>query len=146
LYQCQPVPSWEARGTKRDKAAFLADKAIIESLKPWKDGNGLLYALHEIDKTRKHRRLVEITSVPTFTTLWPWGRPGGLEFPTPDQWTGFKNDTVLAWISIDAPNYQIEFTLNVAINEPGLIAGPSVITKLHDFASLANSIISLFDS
>jgi hypothetical protein len=120
-------------------------QAVIESLKPWKDGNGLLYALHEIDKTRKHRRLVEVTIVPTLTRLWPYGRPGGLEFPAPAQWSGFKNDSILAWIGIDTTNYQIEFTLDVALNERNLMEGPGVVTALRDFACLADSIIKRFD-
>jgi hypothetical protein len=132
-------------GRKRIKRLSAADQAIIESLKPWKGGNGFLYALHEIDKTRKHRRMLDVVIVPTFTRLWPYGRPGGLEFPAPDQWAGFKNDSVLAWIGIEATDYQIDFSIDVAINERDHMEGPCIVMALRDFASLTNSIIKRFD-
>jgi hypothetical protein len=71
-------------GRKKIKRLSEADQEIIKSLKPWKNGNGHLYALHELDNTRKHRRLVKVARVPTMTRLWPWGRPGGFEFPPTD--------------------------------------------------------------
>jgi hypothetical protein len=134
-------------GRKKIKQLSQTDQDIIKSLKPWKNGNGHLYALHMLDNTRKHRRLVNFARRPTLTKLWPWGRSGGLEFPPPDQWKGFQDDAVLAWIGIEVTNYQIEFTLDISIDELDLgMVGPDIDMKLNDFVQLAQSIIGRFDN
>ena len=87
-------------GRKAIKLLSKADQQTVRDLKPWKGGNGLLYALHQLDITRKHRRLVEVAIVPTLTRLCPWGRPGGIEFPT--NWEGFK-EVAMPRIRSDSP-------------------------------------------
>ena len=48
-------------GRKQIKRLSDTDRAIIESLEPWRGGNNpLLIALHDIDIARKHRRLMKL--------------------------------------------------------------------------------------
>lgn len=47
-------------GKAKIKNLCAADQAVIESLRPYKGGDDLLFALHELDIMRKHRRLVAV--------------------------------------------------------------------------------------
>ena len=42
------------------KALPTKERSIIEALKPYKGGNGLLYPLHMLDILRKHQRLSDL--------------------------------------------------------------------------------------
>src|SRR5205807_7666926 len=52
------------KGSKFVKGLPGAERAIIEALKPYKGGNEPLYALHQLDIMRKHRRLIEVDLIP----------------------------------------------------------------------------------
>src|SRR4029077_417004 len=45
-------------GLKKIQRLSAQDRAIIERLAPYQGGNDMLYALHQMDITRKHRRLL----------------------------------------------------------------------------------------
>jgi hypothetical protein len=132
-------------GRKQIKRLSNADRAIIESLEPWRGGdNPLLIALHDIDVARKHRRLIGVSATPQWMTVTPGAIETGLELVR--GWPGFKNDTIIATANINAPNSEFHFSLQVTLDEAGPVSGQPVIASLNQFASLVNSIIELFDT
>lgn len=131
-------------GLKQIKGLAASDIAIIESLKPWKGGNDLLFELHSLDKKRKHRHLLSAFAVPDMIIVDPISHSGGLKF-TP-LWPGFYEDAVIAQIPADAAQGDFYLTLEIRLAEPGTTSTVGVIKALYDFASLAKSIIERFDT
>jgi hypothetical protein len=106
--------------------------------------------LHNLDSTRKHRRLLAAFAEPrrmlltTFTILSPTQAPiKNLDWVSP--WPGFKDDTVIASTDADTPDYDIRLFLHVRLVEFGGPPTESVIATLRDFASAAYAIIEIFD-
>jgi hypothetical protein len=127
-------------GMKKIARLSDADKSIIENLQPYKGGHDALYTLHRMDIARKHRSLVEL--VPDLGSMNMSGIALGAEFPKP--WPVFKHESTLVWIAADAPDYELNITIEVTLRQtPTLILKP-VVGSLHEFTSLANSIIKLF--
>ena len=130
------------KGHKLIKALPATERAVIESLKPYKGGNHLLYALHLLDIVRKHRRLLTAEIHPaklriegSSTTFRPllkgWMRSG-------------DDETVIAFLAKGAPMPQIKLVMQVSINETTYLEHQSITAALSEFADLANSIIARF--
>ena len=120
------------------------DLAIIESLRPYRGGDDLLYALHELDNTRKHRRLVVVQH---FTR--------GIGIDPPDgsivhcdfnlAWKDFGDDIPVLWTDIGAADCKVRLGgVYVAFNEPLAVTGHQAIVVLPQFVTLATSIIGRF--
>ena len=143
----------------RNKAAFLAGgyrakefvkglpptpRAIIESLEPYTGGNSLLVELNQLDIMRKHRRLIDINIVPQSLFIDHRGSKifeGEVVFPDRRE-----DKTILGRIRKDAARSKIKFTPAITLREPQSAGGKDVIAALRQFASLAHSIINLFDT
>jgi hypothetical protein len=137
---------WMRGKHKRRKvieALPLPDRELIESLQPWRGGNDLLFALHNLDNIRKHRRLIGVTVKPSLGMISVEGLGQHLHF----EWIQgrFEEDAVVAIAGADANHSKIELLLEVTISETGAVKGQPVVAALNDFASLAKAIISLFD-
>ncbi len=121
-----------------------ADLAIIESLRPYPGGDDLLYALHELDNTRKHRRLVAVQS---------FARGLGIEatdgsilhYDYNPAWKDFGDDTPVLWTDAGASDCKVRLGgIYVAVNESGAAYGQQAIVVLPKFVTLATSIIARF--
>ena len=131
------------KGHKLIRSLPAAERATFESLKPYKGGNHLLYALHLLDIVRKHRRLLTAEIHPaklriegSSSTFRPvvhkgWMRSG-------------DDETVIAFLAKGAPMPQIKLVMQVSINEPTYLEHQSITEALSEFANLANSIIARF--
>lgn len=108
-------------GRKQIKRLSDADRAVIESLEPWRGGyNPLLSALHDIDNARKHRRLIGVSAAPQWLFVTPSAIKTGLEIMP---WSGFKNDALIATANINVPNSEFQFALQVTLDEAGPVSG-----------------------
>jgi hypothetical protein len=137
------------RGMEKIKRLSKADTCIIENLKPYKGGNDTLHALHNLDSTRKHRRLLAAFAVPRRSVVMTFvesteGVATAPDFISP--WPGFKDEAIIASADADAPDYSIGYSLQVRLAEPGFASTEPVVATLRDFASAAYAIISLFDT
>ena len=134
------------KGKELIKGIPPAERAKIESLKPYEGGNLLLWSLHHLDIVRKHQRLLEVQVSPRTFSITMWGDID--EYITMVS-TGWKRSTdqeaVLALIKKGAPKPQMRLSPHVSLIEPALGRKP-LINALDDFASLAHSIIGLFDA
>jgi hypothetical protein len=126
------------KGSKFIKSLPATVSGIFETVKPYSGGNNALVALHALDVTRKHRRLIAVRIVPSGGI---WATPG-MEFPA--VWPRFEDDAIIAWTPIGAPEGQLQTALDITFDEGTLIPNEPVVTALRDFAGLAESIIKLF--
>jgi hypothetical protein len=119
------------------------ERSIIENLKPWRGGNNLLFALHKLDIMRKHQRLIDVRMVPWAIAASPAAFKAGLEFVP--GWPGLKNDAVIGWTHIDAPDCNPDMSLKVQFDETIASTNNHLVGALCDFTSLAYAIVKLFD-
>ncbi len=128
---------------KREKWLSESERQIIKDLEPYDGGNNLLFALHHLDITRKHERLLAVhlplTSAIVSPEAWAQG------FGTPPQWPGFEDGAVIAWTSINATDCDFHFTTEVSFDEGGAVRNKPVVATLRQFAGLAEGIIQRFE-
>ena len=125
------------------KLLSAADQAIIASLKPYKGGDDLLCALHDLDIMRKHRRLVGVVPFPRGVGIYPTdGTSVAVTFNS--QWKGFSDAIPIAWTDRAASDCKVDLGVYVAIDEPGAVYGQQVVVALPKFVNLANSILARF--
>ncbi len=130
------------KGSKFIKALPPTERAIIEALNPYEGGNDLLWLLHDLEIMRKHRRLLGVAISPERFHII--GTEVRYNF-TPLDWLRVDDqETILGMIAKGAPDYNMKIASYVTIYETGFAPKPIVAT-LNEFASLANSIINLFD-
>lgn len=111
------------------------DQGLIEALRPYPGGKGdWLCTLHELDLTRKHRRLLR-------TSLRPRG------------WvTGSINESMLSddhplilFTRDTSSNSNVSVGAQITFNEADRLKGEDFIHAIREFASAATAIIKLFD-
>jgi hypothetical protein len=136
-----PISGIDGRECK--KWLSEGERAIIKALKPYPAGNGRLVALHKLDVTRKHDRLINVRLVPASFIVSPesWAQGFGM----PAVWAGFREEAVLAWHSMDATECQFYIPLQITFDEGSIVANHPVEPALRNLASLADSIINVFD-
>lgn len=122
------------------KRLSQVDQDIIKNLRPYPGGNDMLCTLHELDLTRKHRRLLNTIMIP---------RGIGFEgfaghVVTIVDWHSFKEEAVVISTLADAPDGEISVTLHVAFDEPGMAQSPDITGPLRDFSRATFEIIRLF--
>jgi hypothetical protein len=133
------------KGHKFIKALPSTERLIIETLKPYKGGNELLYALHLLDIVRKHQRLLSVQIHPAKFSIMGWGMGQHFE-PLSIPWLRSGNDeTVLGLLAKGAPQPQMKLAMQVALDETTYLPGMNIIRALNEFATLANSIIRKFE-
>jgi hypothetical protein len=135
------------KGNKFVKALPAKERAIIESLKPYKGGNGLLYPLHLLDIVRKHQRLMAVDIQPAQIKVSGW-RNATKAF-TPISGPGYMrsgtDETVIGIIAKGVEKPQIEITPQISLDETTYLPHREIVATLYDFANLAKAIIRNFD-
>jgi len=130
-----------SRILEKIKRLSQADQIIIKDLRPYPGGNDALCSLHDLDLTRKHRRLLKAFVFPRGIGLV------GFPYPvTTGEWHGCNEKTVLAATDASHPDGEINIGLHIAFGESGPIHGDNFIAKIRDFARLASAIVKLFDT
>lgn len=122
-----------------------AERKIIESLRPYKGGNELIFALHRLDIMRKHQRLLTVEIIPAHLSI---AAADARQHFTPISGPGYvrsTDKTILGLWRKGIPKPKVELTAFVAINEVDLVHHKPVIAVLDQFASHTASIIKLFD-
>jgi hypothetical protein len=117
------------------------DQAVIKSLRPYPGGNDLLYAFHQMDLTRKHRRLLSASVRPRGVGYFRVGDQ------PPPMFTGnrsFEEGTVLLRTDAAFPDGKVSFFPHISLNEAGIVNDVDLTAPLREFAGLANSIIDIF--
>jgi hypothetical protein len=134
------------KGHKLIKALPNKEREIIESLKPYKGGNDLLYALHNLDIVRKHVRLLTTDIRPYHMTVSAWGEAiKNFTFVSSGFMRSGDNETVIGLLVKGAEKPRIKLTMQVSLSETLYLPHREIITTIYQFAKLANEIIRGFD-
>lgn len=118
-------------------------RVILETVKPYPGGNDALIALHNLDITRKHRRLIDVTLGLGAAMVTPAMLKGG--FGHPSVWPGFHNGSVVFWVGIDVDQTEFYFQPVITFDEAAIVGSKEVISALYELARLCEDIIKLFD-
>jgi hypothetical protein len=121
------------------------DRAKLLSLKPYREGNAALWALHHLDIVRKHRRLLDVQIRPVHLSMVGSLKSGDFE-PLHGEPFQAGAETVLGLLRKGVPGPAMQSRFYVAINEPGTIQRRPVLATLIYLAEAASSAIKLFDS
>jgi hypothetical protein len=135
------------KGAKFVQALPAKERAIIESLKPYKGGNGLLWPLHQLDIVRKHVRLLTVEIQPRQFTVSGWGNDSRKYFiPIAIGWMRSGHDeTVIGLVPKNATQKpQINLAMQVSLDETTYLPHREVIGALYDFAKLTRAVIRNF--
>lgn len=125
-------------GLERIKWLSPAEIRIIKSYRPYNGGNGLLWALHQLDILRKHERLIAAIVYPR-TPLVIGGEISFFDL------SPLEYETILLEFARDASDPYVQFTTDIVFNEPALcIDRRTLLPALIDFARMAMEIIESF--
>lgn len=145
---CFPIFKSEAAFREQQGGKLLnrlpaQERAIIESLKPYPEGNPALWALHRLDIVRKHHRLLDVQIRPIHLSMSGWLKFDDFE-PVHGEPFQAGAETVLGLIRKGVPEPAMKSRFYVAINEPNTIKRRPVIATLAFLADAADSAIKLF--
>jgi hypothetical protein len=145
---CSARAAFQDRGRKQVKRLSAADRAAIERLQPYHGGDVpmLLWSLHDLDITRKHRRLVEAYSSPHGIGVYRYGSIS----PEFDELmrTQPPNDGYVFPRGAANPEYhiQVRIEISLGLGHIGPLATKPIVPALRKLADTTKSIIDLFDA
>ncbi len=138
---------------------------ILDSVKPYKGGNDPLWLVKELSNIDKHNLLVGITSINTSRTEtkseweksrqdWPREHSGQL-FPFSENARRFINPSggpltplkagdILLSVAESELNEEPQFTVEVALHEPGVIQCESIVPAIHRMKVAATKVVKDF--
>jgi hypothetical protein len=123
------------------KRLSQVDRQVIIDLQPYPGGKGdTLCRLHEMDLTRKHRRLLNTFVSPRGVFL------GGLQkatYTVPGR-IEFDEEAVFITTPSTAPDGNPTVNLHVSFDEAGVPSNTDISQPIREFASAATAIINLF--
>lgn len=142
-------PIWKTKADFDDAGSAVLEKierlgdierGIIKGLKPYPGGNDLLCTFHELDLTRKHRRLLRLSMFPRGVFL------SGIinQTVTLREWNGTDEKAVILSTPASTPDGKITVNFQIALNEAGVSGGVDCTHPIREFARLALDIIKLF--
>ncbi|HEY5072997.1 MAG TPA: hypothetical protein VII63_13320 [Caulobacteraceae bacterium] len=134
------------KGSKFVQGLPAPERRLVELLKPYQGGNPLLWSLHHLDILRKHFRLLAVDANPASFHITGLGLKDHFRRVGTGWVEGAPGETVVGFLTKNAPRFQMKFTGYVGLNEPGPLARDPLVSALDKLASLANSIIKLFDT
>ncbi|MGJ0513120.1 hypothetical protein [Methylocystis sp.] len=147
-----PIAQTEARflagnykGAEFVKLLPHAERLKIEALKPYDRGHSLLWMLHHLDNTRKHRKLIETQTRPASLTTSDimFFRRNPVSYH--DQLVHIDGETELGLVPKSASKSEYKITAQIIVAEPGCLCGSSAIAAIRYLATMARDIIAKFD-
>lgn len=120
------------------------ERAIIEGIRPYPEGNQHLWRLHHLDIIRKHRRLLAVRPRPFHISLGGPFEPGDFE-PLANQFVETVDEIIIGLLRKGSPQNILQSQFNVVLNEGGIEAHRPVRTTLIQLADAAREVIDRFD-
>lgn len=143
-------PIWKSAGDWADPASEVLkkikrlsqiDQTNLKNLRPYPGGDDMLVALHDLDLTRKHRRLLGTFIRPRGIGLFGFGETA-VDY---EEWkSGFNEETVLVSTDASAADGKVTISVEITFNEAVPMYRADLARTLREFADLANSIIDRF--
>jgi hypothetical protein len=151
----------EYEAEKLRKVEGAAEDAIkaIDSVKPYKGGNDVLWQLHRLNIVDKHRLMLTVGSnfrsvdIGSYMSRMIRNAFPDTEFPTvpaflqpADRMCPLKTGDVLFIDAPDAePNKDMKFVFDIALSEPQIMECESLLETLNNMANLVESLIPPFE-
>jgi hypothetical protein len=141
---CLSTEEFQRFGRKKIKRLAATDQYTIERLQPYNGGDvaALLWTLHDMDVTRKHRALVHAYSSPHGIGIYKFGTNPELDDflrgRAPDEGYTFPREPA-------DPNYHIQIRIEVSLGHTGALTAEPIAPSLHKLCDLAEGIIRLFN-
>jgi hypothetical protein len=120
------------------------ERAVIQALKPYPEGNPALWTLHHLDIVRKHRRLLDVHPQPIHVWLEGTLKPGDFK-PLATGTIKANEETVLGLLRKGAPEPAVRSSFYAALAEPGYIGRKPILATLSKLADIATEVINRFD-
>jgi hypothetical protein len=152
----------ESNAFKSIKAFRSEILEVFHTLNPCKSGNALLWALHRLDIVDKHRRILTSTLMhhsiflgdaqrqllidKDYADMIPFISLRQSFMPSAKSGHAAQvGDVVFVGMPGDEQvNQKLQFTFDIAFNEPGIIESKSMIETVDEMVTLVESIISTF--
>lgn len=147
-------------GDKSRKTEGLTQQAkdLIDSVKPYKEGNNILWRIHELNNTDKHRLLVTVGA--SFGSM-DIGKH--LQKSTTEAFPDINTPAIPLFIKpaddlfplkvgdelfVDGPNAKpipdMQFKFDIVLNEPGIVEGEPLIKVLQTMIDSIDSLVPMF--
>ena len=130
---------------KKIKKLSLDAQELIRGLYPYKGGNDVLFALHALNLTDKHKRLIPIVGVGGAGIHIEQLTVKGNSFSIGNlQWEPLKESVTLMTVGTTTEvqgNMKLRIMLQVAFAEVDILKGEPISTVLNSFVNLCESII-----
>ena len=151
----ETVEAYEAGSHRKIKLMSQPAQNAIRLTNPYKGGNDLLWRLNKLHAIDKHRLLVTVgMALMGIDAFAHFDRMGILPPEIVPLTRGFhwkpgirkplKVGDILFISPSDEVDKEMEFTAEIAFNEPGVCEGESLIETLHSMADLVGNILSEF--
>lgn len=141
---CASRADFQSRGRKKIKRLSATDQAAIECLQPYHgtDIPLLLWSLHDLDVTRKHRQLVHAYSSPHGLSIYRYGSlPVELDELMRKE---LPDDGYVLPRGPPNADYHIQIRIEVSLGYVGLLAAKPIETALRQLASTTKAVIDVF--
>ena len=143
--------AFERADTQRKINKLSPDAAnLVRGFEPYRGGNSLLWALHELDIIDKHRSIVAVRATRVGGIVGQFRATGlreGLNFVGLPEWDPL--DEEIAYLRLPA-GAQIEGDLNTVVaivfDKPDPVRGKQVIATLRQLARVTQGIVDLIET
>lgn len=137
-----------ARHAKETKKLRSRDADLIAALKPYPGGNDLLYAVHEVDISDKHRALVAMGClIPMIDWTFRVQPPTHKIYSMPmNPMQALNNgEPLLIFEAGSKVEYDFKIGGDIAFAEPHSIKGKSALATLNEMRQLVENIVLQFE-
>jgi hypothetical protein len=133
-------------GSKFIKNISADHRLVFEKYKPYKGGNDDLWSCHQLDITRKHKRLLGIYLRAARSWVTGYNLRETFQSAAVAFIPGGPGETILGLLLKGAPRPQVNYTARVCFNEAAAaMPGAPVVPAMRGFARIALDVINAFD-
>jgi hypothetical protein len=139
--------NWVTANPRRDMFLRLLtpdERAVIDSLKPYKGGDPDIWPLHRLDIERKHRRLLVVEPKPAMFAIRDFGNEDIIDIKAPFGTIGASGETALCFVRKDRGRRDMVLTGDVMVDEPGIPIKAEAISLLEQFSNKVREIVLEF--
>jgi hypothetical protein len=134
------------KGSEFVRQLSADSRSIIEKFLPYRGGHEGIWATHDLDIMRKHKRLLTVYVRPASWRVTGWGigqtykpidGPGYIE--------AGNGETALGLLAKGAKRPDVKANMHVVFAPGTVLPGRPVVSAIHGFARTIRAVISAFD-
>jgi hypothetical protein len=120
-----------------------AERVLLESLKPYEGGDDALFVLLDMDRIRRHKRLLNVEPKPI--AIWASGGERDIEWLRPPQ-VGVDGETIFARAPKGGDHGKVQITPCITLDEAAAGGRWPLFPLLEKFILVARDVIWRFES